>query len=271
MNFTRTQKNMQRDKPLVTVLDGGAFMGTVEPGFVSYLQEKNVAVSAYAGISIGSLISTLVCNERSQSEMRDFMLQKFCKGMARGFLPPLSNPLRMLIGGVVDQVPLMRRLVCELGLSPKPNLRIVAFDLLSGKIFVFEGEDYDLAIALAAACSPYPVVRPVDYRDAGGRRYLLVDACVYLAHKRVFQEQTIIARLFNIKLRREQADEVAVMIGHPRGSMIRRPSPQEYDAQWQYGYLRAEQALSPLLRAGRLPLLGVSNEHGNRIRVYADS
>ncbi len=132
---------VQRDKPLVVVLDGGAFMGTVEPGFVSYLQDQNVDVSAYAGISIGSLISTLVCNERSQLEMRKFMLEHFCKGMARGILPPIANPVRMLFGGVMDQVPIMRRIVDELGLSPKPNLRIVAFDLLSRKIFVFQGED----------------------------------------------------------------------------------------------------------------------------------
>lgn len=262
---------LQRDKPLVVVLDGGAFMGTVQPGFVSYLQEKNVAVSAYAGLSIGSLISTLVCNERNQADMRRFMLDRFCKGMARGVIPPIANPLRLLFGGVMDQVPIMRGIVSELGLSPKPNLRIVAYDLLSRKVFVFEGEDYDLAIALAASCSPYPVARPVEYRDANGKRSLLVDACVYLAHKRIFEEQTIIARLFNVKLRREESDEVPVLIGHPRGKIVKRPSAEEYDAQCRFGYIRAAQHLGPLLRKGKLPLLGVSNKSESRIRVYADS
>lgn len=245
----------QGEKPLLVVLDGGAFMGAVEPGLVSYLQEKKVNVGAYAGISIGSLISTLVCNERSQAEMRSFMLDVFCKGMYTSLRPPFVDPLRLLFGGVIDQVPVMRRVVKELDLKPQPNLRVVAFDLLSRRPYVFEGTDYDLATALAASCSPYPVIRPVKYRDENGKLHMLVDACVYLAHKRIFDEPTVVARLFPIRLRRPEADEIAISIGYPFGKIIRRLSAAEYDRYWQYGYSRAKQQLTPALESGKLPLL----------------
>lgn len=249
-------KNTERgENPLLVVLDGGAFMGCVEPGFLGYLADQKVNVSYYAGISIGSLIATLVSNNRSQADMREFMLKHFAKGLPLSVVPPLSDLRRLLFGGVLDQVPLMRRLVKELDLSPQPNLRIVAFDLLGRKPYVFEGTNYDLAIALAASCSPYPIIRPVHYVDEKGQELMLVDACVYLAHKRIFSERTIIARIFNIKLRNPQEDEEAVMIGYPWGKIIRRVTPQEYDKYWQYGYARAADGLSALVRHGKLPLL----------------
>lgn len=243
------------DNPLLVVLDGGAFMGCVEPGFIAYLTEQKIDVAAYAGISIGSLIATLVCNNRSQADMREFMLKHFAKGLPLSVVPPLSDVRRLLFGGVLDQLPLMRQLVKELNLSPQPNLRIVAFDLLGRKPYVFEGTNYDLATALAASCSPYPIIRPVHHVDENGKEYMLVDACVYLAHKRIFSEQTIIARIFPIKVRNPESDEVPVMIGYPFGKIIRRVTPDEYDKYWQYGYSRAEHQLAPLLQNSKLPLL----------------
>jgi len=243
------------DAPLV-VLDGGAFLGAVQPGLVSYLQENSVDVAAYAGISIGSWIGTLTCNGRSQEEMREFMLKHFLKNLTRGiFVPPWRDPMRMLVGGVFDHLPLTQQLVKELDLSPQPSLRIVSYDLLSRKPFVFEGTDYPLDVALAASCSPYPVVRPVRHVDETGQPRLLVDACAYLLHKRFFSEPTIIARMFPIKMRNAEEDETEVMIGYPFGKIIRRVSPAEYDRYRQYGYARAADVLSPLMSEGKLPLL----------------
>lgn len=250
-----SEKTVQGEKPLLVVLDGGAFKGSVQPGLISYLQEKNVKVRAYAGISIGSLISTLVCNNRSQEEMREFMLEHFIKGMwPTSVIPPLLQPSRLLFGGVVDQVPIMRKVVREFDLSPQANLRIVAFDLLSGTPFVFQGEDYDLATALAASCSPYPIIRPVQHVDSDGKLRMLVDACVYLTHKRIFDDPTLIARIFPVRLRKPEQDEFPVMIGYPHGKIIRRPSAKEYDKYWQHGYASAERQLAPLLQMHKLPV-----------------
>lgn len=243
------------NEALLVVLDGGAFLGSVQPGLVSYLQENNVDVCAYAGISIGSWISTLVTNGRSQDEMREFMLTHFLKSLTRGILvPPWRDPLRMLAGGVFDHLPLTQQLVKELDVSPQPNLRIVSYDLLSRRPFVFEGTDYPLDVALAASCSPYPAVRPVSYVDANGNQRLLVDACAYLLHKRFFSDPTLIARMFPIKLRKSEIDEAEVMIGYPFGKIIRRVSPAEYDKYRLYGYAQAAKTLAPLLGQGKLPL-----------------
>ncbi len=258
--FYRKRMNMNAEAKrsndaLLVVLDGGAFLGAVQPGLISYLQEKNVDVCAYAGISIGSWISTLVCNGKSQEEMREFMLKHFLKSLTRGILvPPWRDPLRMLAGGIFDHLPLTQQLVKELNLSPQPNLRIVSYDLLSRKPFVFEGTDYPLDIALAASCSPYPVVRPVRYVDESGKLHLLVDACAYLLHKRFFTEPTLVARMFPIKMRSSQSDETEVMIGYPFGKVIRRVSPAEFDKYRLFGYARAASTLAPLLSEGKLPL-----------------
>jgi hypothetical protein len=254
MNETAKRSN----DALLVVLDGGAFLGAVQPGLVSYLQENNVDVCAYAGISIGSWISTLTCNGRSQDEMREFMLKHFLKSLTRGILVPPRDPLRLMLGGVFDHLPLTQQLVKELDLSPQQDLRIVSYDLLTRKPFVFKGTDYPLDIALAASCSPYPVVRPVRYVDENGKLRLLVDACAYLLHKRFFNEPTLIARMFPVKRRRSESDETEVMIGYPFGKVIRRVSPEEYDKYRLYGYARAAGVLSPLLNADRLPLLGAA-------------
>lgn len=249
------QSPKQSNEALLVVLDGGAFLGAVQPGLVSYLQERNIDVRAYAGISIGSWISTLVCNQKSQEEMREFMLKHFLKSLTRGILvPPWRDPLRLLAGGVFDHLPLTRQLVKELDLHPQPNLRIVAYDLLSRQPFVFEGTDYPLEVALAASCSPYPVVRPVRFVDKNGRQRLLVDACAYVLHKRFFNEPTLIARMFPIKRRQSESDETEVMVGYPFGKVIRRVSPAEYDKYRLYGYAKAARTLTPLLKEGKLPL-----------------
>ncbi|HIA53358.1 MAG TPA: patatin-like phospholipase family protein [Candidatus Melainabacteria bacterium] len=244
----------QSNEALLVVLDGGAFLGAVQPGLVSYLEEHKVNVGAYAGISIGSWMSTLVCNGKSQEELREFMLKHFLRSVTRALIPPWRDPLRMLAGGLFDHLPLTQQLVKELDLKPQPNLRIVSFDLLSMKPFVFQGTDYPLDVALAASCSPYPVLRPVRYVDEDGKQRMLVDACAYLLHKRIFNEPTLIARMFPIKFRKSEVDETEVMVGYPFGKIVRRVTPAEYDKYRLYGYKRAAATLKPLLNEGKLPL-----------------
>ncbi len=247
--------NKKNFEPLVVVLDGGAHAGAVHPGFVSYLKENQVHISTIAGISIGSLVSAGLCNGITEEGMRNFFLEQFGNGYVRATRPPFRSPQRMMLGGVVDQVPVMRKLVDELGWTRRENHRPIAFDLLTRQPYVFEGE-YDLATALAASCSPYPLFRPVKYRDTVGKLHFLVDACAYLAHKRIFEERTIIARIFNVGLRRAQKDETGVLIGYPNTKVIRRLSPTEYEQYWQHGHRSAAEKLSSLLAQGQLPVLG---------------
>ena len=245
------------DKPFLVVLDGGAFKGAVQHALIAYLREKNVAVGGYAGISIGSLNSTLACNDRTQEDMRSFMLDVFLKEMNRGFKSALLSPKRMMFGGAFNQVPVMKQVVKDLDLKQKPNLKLVTYDLFNKCLFVFDGEDYDaddLPYALAAACAPYPAVCPVEYVDKNGTKRLLADAAAYLLHARKFNQPTLIARLFPVSLRKPQQDEFAVMIGYPHGKILRRPSEAEYDRYWQYGYQQSVKQVGPLIAGRQIPI-----------------
>ena len=70
----------------------------------------------------------------------------------------------------------MREMVAELGLKPGNGLKIVAFDAIERKPVVFEGTDYDLALALTASCALPGAFRPVANPLGKG---LLIDGAMY--------------------------------------------------------------------------------------------
>lgn len=244
--------------PALVVLDGGAHMGAVHPGALQALQDQKINVFAYAGISIGSVMAAFASNGKSQDEMRRLMLQDFLNtpDAARSLIPPLVSAKRLALGGFVDQVPGMRKLVRKFQLEPNDKLMPLAFDLNTRRFYRFAG-DYDLGLALAAACAPWPAARPVEYRDRQGKTHYLIDALAYLLHKERIcpGNPSVIARLFPVSRRSTAADEVQSMIGFPRGKIFTRVTPVEYDSYWQHGYDRMSTSLKEALDKGVLPLL----------------
>jgi len=231
-------------KSALVMLDGGAHAGAVQPGAI-FWQQQNLAGKAPAALFSAA----------QQVDLRRLMLQDFLnKGdLLRSILPPLQSPKRLLLGGLADQVPVMKRLVRKYGHEPQDNLAIVALDLESKSLYVFEG-DYDLAVALAASCAPWPAARPVEYRDRFGKLHYLVDAAAYLLHKeRIYPDHpAIIMRMFNVGRRQPEADEHAVHIAYPRTKIVRRLTPREYDKYWQHGYDAMERGLRPAIDSGEL-------------------
>lgn len=92
----------------------------------------------------------------------------------RAFMRCLSlpDPISFGIGGCIDLAAPMRDMVKRYNLKPNARLRILAADLFQQTFVVFEGENYDLAHALAAACSLPKVFRPQWDTYEGGRRLL---------------------------------------------------------------------------------------------------
>lgn len=70
----------------------------------------------------------------------------------------------------------MKEMVAELGLKPRADLKILAFDAIQRKPVLFTGTDYDLAQALAASCALPGAFRPV--ADPQGKG-LLIDGAMY--------------------------------------------------------------------------------------------
>ncbi len=75
-----------------------------------------------------------------------------------------------------DLLESMRDMVKELSLKPTEQLKVLAFDAIQRKPVLFEGRDYDLALALTASCALPGAFRPVVNPDGRG---LLIDGAMY--------------------------------------------------------------------------------------------
>lgn len=75
-----------------------------------------------------------------------------------------------------DLLESMRDMVKELKLKPTEQLKVLAFDAIQRKPVLFEGTDYDLALALTASCALPGAFRPVLNPDGRG---LLIDGAMY--------------------------------------------------------------------------------------------
>ncbi len=96
-------------------------------------------------------------------QMADALTRSLRNGTSlRAFMRCLSlpDPISFGIGGCVDLLRPMREMVRRYKLMANARLRILAADLFRHLFVVFEGENYDLALALAAACSLPKVFRP---------------------------------------------------------------------------------------------------------------
>ena len=78
-------------------------------------------------------------------------------------------------GGLVDLPELFSHLIAKYNLKPQPNLRVIAFNVFTGRPVVFEGTDCDLLTALCASCAVPVLMRPVWFgqNDAFGKLSML--------------------------------------------------------------------------------------------------
>jgi len=159
------------------LLCGSGVLAFAHIGVLQALEEEGVAIGPVCGSSTGALIAALYANGVRSSGIRDLFLnrqlQRFDGAVWLGATDGCTANKRMFCN-VADLVPAARKFVLENGLRPTESLRIVCYDLLSAKPWVFEGKSYDLALALAASCAVPGISRPV---RTGGR--LLVDIATH--------------------------------------------------------------------------------------------
>lgn len=185
-------------------LGGGGARGASLSGFLDFAIEHKIAIDKILGVSAGSLVAVFYTNgysplfitERFADELQQMPLNIFMKAI----IPPFSFK-RLCLGGAFDMVPFMRHLVEKYDLKPQPNLRILAYDVNSHKPVIFEGSDYDLALALAASCAIPFIMRPVEYTTPSGEKHYLVDGGTYHLNPSEFSDSpSIVVRLFSSTL-----------------------------------------------------------------------
>lgn len=84
----------------------------------------------------------------------------------------VPDPISGSIGGCIDLIGPMRKMVKRFDLKPNWRLRILGADLFTQTFVVLEGPDIDLAHALTLACSLPKVFRPQWDKFEGGMRLL---------------------------------------------------------------------------------------------------
>ncbi len=148
------------------VYGGGGIKGFSHIGLIAALEENNVDTGVHTGVSIGSIIATLVANGYKAREIEAIFLKEF------GNIDPdlLGKTLRwrglkrfLKAGGLIDFSELLKGICQRYDLKPQPNLRIIAFNVRTCEAVVFEGTDYCLHEALTASCSIPGIMRPVWY------------------------------------------------------------------------------------------------------------
>lgn len=229
------------------VLGGGGMRGPCAVGALDRISQEGVAASSYTGVSIGSLLSAMYANGRDADDLKEFFLNRVEDKLtlAKAFIPSL-NPLRHIGGGLIDLVPLMQSFVERFNLKPKSNLRIVTFDIRRRKPFIFEGEDYDLGLAIAASCTLPVMGRPVPYRHKG-ESYLLMDGGLFHPHPGIFCEgPALIVKLVESPnwLHPDRRGDIKIDAGLPGSSILGNLNEDAYQQLVEYGFEQAEIVLA---------------------------
>lgn len=155
------------------LLSGSGVLAYAHIGVLRALEEKKVSVGAVSGSSTSALIATLIANGETSSGIHELFQdkhpQRFDSAAWLGSRNGCLKDQRMFCP-IVDLVPTAEQFVRANRLTPKEGLRIICYDLLGEKPYVFEGTHYDLALALAASCAVPGISRPVRTGE-----HLLVD------------------------------------------------------------------------------------------------
>lgn len=242
------------------VLGGGAMRGVSLLGFLDFLEEEQVICSDYTGVSIGSIVATFYTNGYTTKQIRQVFIEELCRPslslMWRSLIPPVFNPLRMFCGGFVNLLPFMTDLVERHQLTHKPNLKIIAFDLLTRKPVVMD--DFPLEVALTASCAVPGLMRPVPF-EKDGQSYMLVDGGTFHPHPGSFcSAPAIIAKLIDLPgmqlLFPDRREDFVATVGDPLSRFFTRLNNADVDKLQQYGYRKAQEALAAFIRRGDIPV-----------------
>ncbi len=152
------------------VLGGGGIKGFGHVGLLTALEELDVKTGIVTGVSIGSLLATLYANGYSPEQVFEIFLKEVQYITPGKLLKALILPAPLdgrLIGGGFKLKDFFADMISKYNLKPRPNLRIIAYNVIKKQPVIFEGENYDLLTALSASCAVPFVMRPVWY---GGKR-----------------------------------------------------------------------------------------------------
>lgn len=150
------------------------------------------------GVSVGAVEAAFITNGYTEDQVAEI----FKKEIVRARRNPVQvmksynpfDPIGVAIGGFFRLLPFMRELVQKYNLKPNKRLRILACDHRHEPV-IFEGLDYDLAVALSASGSPPGAFQPVWYMR-NGTPTLLMDGAVYHYNPTEFTEGTCIVSKF---------------------------------------------------------------------------
>lgn len=178
---TCTTKPRLPGESVDVVLGAGGVKGFGHIGVWQKIVELGIPVGTVTGASVGSIIAAFVTNGYGVEELTRVFKRGLGNRMNFGTIfkaVSWGDPVSVAVGGLIDLTVPMREMVREFGLKPNKQLKIVAFDLIAKEPVVFEGEDYDLALALTASCALPTVLRPTWYLD-GARMRLLADGALF--------------------------------------------------------------------------------------------
>lgn len=148
------------------VLGGGGIKGFGHVGLLMALEELDVKTGIITGVSIGSLLATLYANGYSPEQVFEIFLKEVQYITPGKLLKALVLPAPFdgkLIGGGFKLKDFFADMIEKYKLKPRPNLRIIAYNVIKQQPVIFEGENYDLLTALSASCAVPFVMRPVWY------------------------------------------------------------------------------------------------------------
>lgn len=208
---SKGEKFKRRQPPkeaIEVVYGGGGIKGFGHIGLLKAIEELGVDTGMHTGVSIGSVIATLVANGYTANQVEKIFLTEF------GNIDPivLGKTLRwrglkpfLKAGGLMDFSELLKGICERYNLKPQPNLRIVTYNVSTCEPVVFQGTDYCLHEALTASCSIPGIMRPVWYgrnchvpnEDLGHKpANVLVDGGLHHPNPGHFSEQpAIISKL----------------------------------------------------------------------------
>lgn len=164
------------------VLGSGGSKGFSHLGLLKALEELAIPLGDKTGVSIGSLAA--VFSERYCAEE---VFEIFFEELADPDFLGATDRLfyQGIFNGGVELQERFKQMVARYGLKGHDSIHIIAYDLLTRQPVVFEGDNYDLATALAASCAVPLVMRPVVERAGSiglaspSRTRVLVDGAVY--------------------------------------------------------------------------------------------
>jgi hypothetical protein len=176
--------------------------GSHGPGHIGVLKRAialgvDITNDKMLGVSVGALIAAFATNGYTPDEITPVFIE-----FLRSRRDPINwfkaynpfDPIAVAIGGPFRLLPFMREIVAKYDLKPNKRLRILACDQRHEPV-LFEGENYDLALALAASGSVPGAFQPVRYND-GGVPKLLVDGALYHYNPTEFSKAPCIVSKF---------------------------------------------------------------------------